>query len=243
MGCEAASSGKTLAFTFPWPFSFLEKTKPPIMRFSLCLFMLPLVLLGGCARVGVSSRGPVVLLAGVNHSEKRLRASDRVREHSPALEPAGVPMTILRIADGDLEGFVRVRKARHPEDEETLPGAPNASAYLIVRKRPKHFRWGDAESCLAQFSNEAYGYAPNNDHLTYQVAGMTSDGEFSVFCSFSVGHPRLPAAVSARTYRARQFDAMERHPDIRLIEEAQDDAFRPSIDRVDAVIDSLKIHE
>ena len=43
---------------------------------------------------------------------------------------AGVPTTILNLEKGDLHGFIRVRKARHPDDKEDLPRGVNTSAYL-----------------------------------------------------------------------------------------------------------------
>jgi hypothetical protein len=127
--------------------------------------------------------------------------------------------------------------------DEFVPTAVNAGAYFIAREIVKHYNWGDAKSCLAQFTNEAYGYAPNSDGLVYQAAGMTADRKYSVFCSFSIGHPRLPRGNAAKIYKAVDLDQLASHPDMKLIERAPDGDFRPSITRIDGLIDRLVIQK
>jgi hypothetical protein len=212
-----------------------------MMFLNSALPLLALVSLSACA--GVRRQPPNVHLAGVNYSERRLRSTDMTYRSSPVPEPAGTPTTILTIADDGVQVFIRVRRARHAHDEEVIPMAVNAGAYLIARKAVKHYKWGEAQSCLAQFTNEAYGYAPNRDDLAYQAAGMTADRKYSIFCSFAIGHPRLPAFAKAQVYKAQDLDRLASHPDVQLIEHAPDVDFRPSITRLDHLIDSLTVHE
>ena len=227
-----------------WPLASAPSGHSPrsrMMLFQPTFLLFALVALGGC--VGAGGRPPTVVLADVKYSEQRLRASDMTYLSAPYPEPAGTPMTILTIADNNLQGFIRVRKARHGRDEEFVPRVVNAGAYLVARKAAKHYRWGDAQSCLAQFTNEAYGYAPNSGDLTYQSAGMTADRKYSIFCSFAVGHPRLPTSAKAQIYKGQDLDRLASHPDVELIERAPSEEFRPSLTRIDDMIDRLTIHE
>jgi hypothetical protein len=197
------------------------------------------MVMSGC-NIMERSQPPKVNLAGVRHTEKHFRASDLMIRFSPAPEKAGAPTTVLQISEGNVEGFIRIRRVQNPKDWEPLPQAPNAGAHVLARKEAKQYSWGSGRSCLAQFTNEAGGSGPNNEELTYQVSAMTSDHRYSVFGSFRIGHPRLR---SPRFYHVKDWDELASDPGLRIIERAAPDEFRPTMSQLDEVIESVTIEK
>jgi len=167
------------------------------------------------------------------------------------------PQTRWRIkwAAGDPEGWLlivergavpKVERALTAKDgyEADLARGLTSSARIYPRFRHKKFAWGEAVSFLTQYQADRITSAPNNDMLTYEVYGITSDRAFTVQAGFKISHPGLRAARYAREYPGGDFppnSPMRRDPDYRLVENCPDAQFSPSIREIDEMLNRLEI--
>lgn len=127
--------------------------------------------------------------------------------------------------------------------EADLGFALNASARIYPRFRHKRFSWGEAVSFLVQYQNDNTNCAPNNGMLLYEVHGVTTDRRFAVRAQFGLTHPRIAEFREVRDYRddpSKPDSPMRRDRDYRLVEHCADDTFQPSIQEIDAMLNTLK---
>jgi hypothetical protein len=113
----------------------------------------------------------------------------------------------------------------------------------FARFTRKHFRWGDAVSFLhSEYQDGPDGSAkcvPDNDHLTYEVWGVTREQQYTVVASVNVRHPKLATWPNARV--AKSIGALKRDRDYKLIETCSAEKFEPSLAAFDQLVDSLKL--
>ena len=80
------------------------------------------------------------------------------------------------------------------EEQEFHGWARVATFGMFARFRRKHFRWGNAVSFLRtdyQDGPDRGMYVPDNNHLSYELWGVTRDRQYTVVASVSVSHPKL----------------------------------------------------
>jgi len=113
----------------------------------------------------------------------------------------------------------------------------------FARFTQKHFRWGDAVSFLHSEYQDGPGggamYIPDNEHLSYEVWGVTQNGQYTVVASIDVSHPKLVKWPHVRV--ASSVEALKRDRDYKIIETCSPDKFEPSLTAFDQIVDSLKI--
>jgi hypothetical protein len=113
----------------------------------------------------------------------------------------------------------------------------------FARFSRKHFRWGDAVSFLhSEYQDGPDGgakYVPDNDHLTYEVWGVTREQQCTVVASVHVRHPKLATWPNGRV--AKSIDALKQDRDYKLIETCSPEKFEPSLAAFDQLVDSLKL--
>lgn len=123
------------------------------------------------------------------------------------------------------------------------------SPILYLRFTHKQFSWGDAVSFLVQYQCDGEYEVPNNDRLTYEIHGITSDHRYTVRAGFNISHPRLssdggnPIKSKVRTYRGdpdKTNSPIRQDRDYLLVEKCTDTAFYPSIKEIDALVNTLK---
>jgi hypothetical protein len=106
----------------------------------------------------------------------------------------------------------------------------------------KHFRWGDAVSFLSlsyQDAPDVGAYVPDNDHLEYEIWGVTQDRHYTVVASVSVRHPKL--ANWPRVREVENIEALKQDRDYKLIEACRADEFEPNLTAFDRMTDTLKL--
>jgi hypothetical protein len=112
----------------------------------------------------------------------------------------------------------------------------------FARFRRKHFRWGEAVSFLHseyQDGPDRGAYVPDNDHLRYEVWGVTRDRQHTVVASVSVSHPKLANWPDVRVVDS--IDALKRDRDYKLIETCSPDEFDPPITAFNRLVGTLKL--
>jgi hypothetical protein len=117
-----------------------------------------------------------------------------------------------------------------------------ATFETFARFRRKHFRWGNAVSFLHteyQDGPDRGMYVPDNNHLSYEVWGVTRDRQYTVVASVSVSHPNLANWPKVR--EVANIEALKQDRDYKLIEACSPERFEPSLTAFDQLIDSLKL--
>lgn len=122
-------------------------------------------------------------------------------------------------------------------------GVRAAEFDTFARFARKHFRWGNAVSFLHSTYQDGLDggamYVPDNDHLSYEVWGVTRDGQYTVVASMGVSHPKL--AKWPRVRVANNIEALKRDRDYKIIEKCRAEEFEPSLTAFDQLVDSLKM--
>jgi hypothetical protein len=120
--------------------------------------------------------------------------------------------------------------------------ASGAGHQTFARFARKHFRWGDAVSFLHSTYQEGPGgmYVPDNDHLHYEVWGITRHRRYTVVASVRVTHPKL-ANWGPGVRVVKSIEAFNQDRDVKLIEACSPKQFEPSLAAFDHLVDSLKI--
>jgi hypothetical protein len=113
----------------------------------------------------------------------------------------------------------------------------------FARFARKHFRWGDAVSFLTlsyQDAPDRGAYTPDNDHLEYEVWGVTRDRQYTVVASVSVRHPKLANWPKVR--EVATIEALKQDRDYKLIQACSPKQFEPSLTAFNQLVDSLQTH-
>lgn len=130
------------------------------------------------------------------------------------------------------------------EGQEFLGLGKVATFGVFARFRKKHFRWGDAVSFLHTGYQDGPGggamYVPDNDHLSYEVWGVTRDRQYTVVASVHVSHPKL-TKWGPEVRIVRNIDALKQDRDYKHIETCSPNEFEPSLTAFDQLVDSLKM--
>ncbi|QIF01054.1 hypothetical protein [Roseimicrobium sp. ORNL1] len=120
----------------------------------------------------------------------------------------------------------------------------NSSPRIYPRFTRKSFPWGDAVSFIVQYQNDNTNYVPNNGMMSYEVQGVTHDHRYTVRARFGITHPRLDEfGPKVRDYSDDTFkpdSPMRRDRDYVLVERCPDTAFQPSLEDIDAMLQTLK---
>jgi len=112
----------------------------------------------------------------------------------------------------------------------------------FARFKRKHFDWGDAVSFLhAEYQDgpDIGIYVPDNEHLSYEVWGITRDQQHTVVASVSISHSKLAHWPDVRVVKSIQALKRDRH--YKIIEKCSAEEFEPSLIAFDELVDSLKI--
>jgi hypothetical protein len=112
----------------------------------------------------------------------------------------------------------------------------------FARFRRKHFPWGDAVSFLHteyQDGPDTGKYVPDNDHLRYEVWGVTRDRQYTVVASVHVSHPKLANWPHVR--EVESIEAFKQDRDVKLIETGNPKQFEPNLAAFDELVSSLKM--
>ena len=121
----------------------------------------------------------------------------------------------------------------------------DAGARIYPRFQRRKYPWGYAMTYLVQYQNDNTNYVPNNGMLEYEIVGFTKDHRYTIRADFSVTHPRLTAfGPKVRDYRDDTFKSdskMRRDPDYILVEKCPGAKFQPSLDTIDAFLDTISI--
>jgi hypothetical protein len=128
------------------------------------------------------------------------------------------------------------------EGQEFLGEGKVATFGVFARFRKKHFHWGDAVSFLHtdyQDGPDRGIYVPDNNHLSYEVWGVTRDRQYTVVASVSVSHPKLANWPDVRVVKS--IDALKQDRDYKHIETCSPKQFEPNLTAFDQLVDSLKL--
>jgi hypothetical protein len=154
------------------------------------------------------------------------------REHSWKIEVSHAPKTkiqeILTACSTASDGYEASKKV----DED--------GSYMFARFSRRDFRWGKAFSYLTQFTQDTGIYVPHNGHLTYEVWGVTYDGRYAVHADFDITHPKL-GTWGPTVRNANSMEALKQDRDYKLVESCSSSEFLPSLEDIDALINSIHI--
>ena len=120
----------------------------------------------------------------------------------------------------------------------------NERSHVFARFKRKHFRWGNAVSFLSSaYQDTPDGgrvYVPDNEHLSYEVWGVTQDRQHTVVASMLVSHPKLTKwGPDVRVVKS--IDALKQDRDYKHIQTCSPKEFEPSLTAFDQLVDSLKL--
>jgi hypothetical protein len=122
----------------------------------------------------------------------------------------------------------------------------NAAQVLAAADRTVDFKNGSGIRYLAYYSQSTTPI--NNDGLFYTYQGLTSDGEFYISAIFPVQQPGLNSPALQKEYDAAQTGsdptAYETYLwDVKTaLEGDAPGSFTPSLDQLDALVQSLEVH-
>jgi len=114
----------------------------------------------------------------------------------------------------------------------------------FARFARKHFRWGNAISFLHSTYQDgpdgAAMYVPDNDHMSYEVWGVTRERRYSVVASVHVNHPKL-TKWGPEVRVVKNIEGLKRDRVYKTIETCSPDEFEPSLAAFDQLVNSLKL--
>lgn len=150
-------------------------------------------------------------------------------------------MTVARATDQERQRWEKILAgpANVSADKLFRDSDLGAGTYLWARIKKVDFPWGTGYTFLTQAS-QLTEYSPNNGDLKYEVQGITADRRYTIMAVFPVTHPDLPETADAARKITRR-DSMRKDRDFQRIESSPAGAFKPSLDRVDALVGSLQI--
>jgi hypothetical protein len=136
---------------------------------------------------------------------------------------------------------------QQPADSDQIPFLPVMNAGQVFRSNIEYldFKNGNGVRFLAIYAQ--YAAPVNNQDLIYAFQGLTTDGEYLVSIILPINHPDLPANMNALAiseleaiaqdyegYRAKMAD---------LLADLPPASFIPDLDRLDALVTSLRIDQ
>lgn len=211
----------------------------------------------GCATTS-SSQPPSFTLAiptPFNHSVdlKRYNIGDDLWAGPPQPDKAKYPITKYVGAWGKQKWSVEVSLAPTARVQQIRKACSEATdgydaghrvdedgSYMFARFEHKDFRWGMAFSYLTQFTQDTSAYVPHNGHLTYEVWGITQNGNHVVHAIFELTHPKL-GTWGPEVRVADSIEALKKDRDYTLIESCSASAFGPCLTEIDSLLNYLEI--
>lgn len=220
---------------------------------------------GGCATVqsGGTPSFALDVPPAFHHAmeERRFKVGDHFFEDPPSVERYLAPTSRMAGAWGaqrypdrrDHAWAVEVRRATAEKVGKILDARANAvdgyaagskvdetQSYMFARFTRMNFKWGTGFSYLTQYTQDTGVYVPHNGHLTYEVWAVTHDRRFVVYATFVLTHPEL-ATWGPEVRDADSMEGLKKDRDYLRVESCPGSKFRPDLEAVNAMLDSLRV--
>ncbi|MBK9162825.1 MAG: hypothetical protein IPM21_02730 [Acidobacteria bacterium] len=156
-------------------------------------------------------------------------------------------------ADEKLQALLRTRPNNFHQFEDLFDFPYNNAGWSFVAKEDYlDFENVPGVFFLTQYSNEVAPNPANNEELTANFQGRTSDGKYYVAARFAIAHPNLPKGIdftdewprsdaltsgNADVLRERVRSYLEKEE--QKVEELNDDGFVPSIQALKRILASV----
>lgn len=117
----------------------------------------------------------------------------------------------------------------------------NASPAIQSKVQYLSFKTGTGVLFLTQYSQDIAPSPVNNEELTCNFQGLTSDGKYYVAARFAITHPSLPKGIDYTNVPNREMDKTRSYlkKDERLLNSFTEDSFRPSLTSLKSLIASI----
>ena len=145
----------------------------------------------------------------------------------------------------ELHKILRERP-RSLKNEQDIPDFPpnNASPSIISRFQYLDFRSGSGMLFLTQYSNEMQPNPVNNEELTLDFQGLTTDGKHYVAARIAITHPSLPRGIDFTDDIVRDvphFHYLKKEE--KALEGLSEESFRPSLKSLKALLSSIDVEQ
>jgi hypothetical protein len=148
----------------------------------------------------------------------------------------GVNPKILRAWESAKDGY-----------DADLGQTIDASARIYPRFKRMRYPWGFGMTYLVQYQNDNTNYVPNNGMLEYELVGFTKDRQYTIRADFGVTHPKLtefgPKVRDYNDYTFKNDSKMRQDPDYILVGKCPASEFQPSLDDIEAMLDTISVRQ
>ncbi|HEU4870883.1 MAG TPA: hypothetical protein VFT08_08540 [Pyrinomonadaceae bacterium] len=117
----------------------------------------------------------------------------------------------------------------------------NASAAIQSKVQYLSFKTGAGILFLTQYSQDTAPSPVNNEELTCNFQGLSTDGKYYVAARLAITHPSLPKGIDFTNIPTREADKNQTYlrKDEQLLNSFTDESFRPSLKSLKALIASI----
>jgi hypothetical protein len=148
----------------------------------------------------------------------------------------------LQKAALDLRKILRERPERIQNWRE-IPDLPDNNASPSIFSRPQYldFRSGSGILFLTQYTQELDPNPVNNEELTCNFQGLTSDGRYYVAARLAITHPSLPKGIDYTDDIERDRGHRYLRGEEKALEGLAEESFQPPLNNLKALLASIVV--
>jgi len=117
----------------------------------------------------------------------------------------------------------------------------NATGAIQSRVEYLPFKSGNGVMFLTQYSQELHPNPVNNEELTCNFQGLSTDGKYYVAARLTLTHPSLPKGIDFTDKIRRDNKRLYLRKQERLLNTYAEDSFQPSLRTIKSLISSISI--
>lgn len=158
------------------------------------------------------------------------------KAYSPLVHDAMHLRELLRDHPGNLRHWSKTNKM-------DIPDFPELDAYnsIIAKFQYLGFRSGTGILFLTQYGDELEPNPVNNEELTLDFQGLTSDGRYYVSARLAITQPSLPRGIDFTGHIKRDMKWNYLKKEREELDRLPEDSFVPSMKRLKSMLASLHI--